>query len=490
VADKRATRTVEFAAITLFALGIFLPFLAIQYDTNGIDEAQLLEAGRLFHKNHMLHLPLAYSVYRTAKVAGYSGNSLRILQVMNAMFGAIGIGLCYIAFKKIVSDRTVAALGSFWLATSFNYWYFSTDAGYIMLAALFAAGAIASAVHGRTVIAAVCTTLSILTWQAGIFLLPGIMMLIRSERERAERIKFAALVIACIGTVYVAIGVFEGHYTPAALWNWVMTYGQAGTLPQWGRWDWNRIPSAALSALWSVTPVFLAAWPSGFKPDMQLGRLAVDLSLIAFAVLVVLGGATAQRKALYCLAGYAVFLPFIIWWDPFTAKWFLIPNLFFAGFLTAGLAPWIQKKYGRVVVFGCVLAIAGTNFVTTVWPRHNELGPDREMAQCVAANMGPADLFVSAQWGWADFLGYVQARQSINVIHHPFAQVKERVVEIQQQGGTVFMLDPADYADDHMNWLTGQTGVTREDLASFRSSPAFSCFGLKILRLQDAAAGN
>src|SRR5205823_1213602 len=99
---------------------------------------QVLETGQLFHKNHLLYRPLGYVLYAIAGGAGYSGKSLAVLQVLNAILGATGAGLCYVTFKHILRDEAAALIGTIWLATSLSYWYFSTDAGYIMLAAFFA----------------------------------------------------------------------------------------------------------------------------------------------------------------------------------------------------------------------------------------------------------------------------------------------------------------------------------------------------------------
>src|SRR6185503_9983376 len=77
----------------LLALGLYLPFLSVQYDTNGIAEAVALEAGQLVNKNHMLYRPLGLLIYRALQHFGYAGNSLLVLQTLNAVCGAVGIGL-------------------------------------------------------------------------------------------------------------------------------------------------------------------------------------------------------------------------------------------------------------------------------------------------------------------------------------------------------------------------------------------------------------
>jgi hypothetical protein len=66
----------------------------------------------------MLYRPLAYLVYEAAKMFGYAGNGLGILQIMNAVAGAIGAGLCYLVFRNVIESKVAALCGTLWLATS------------------------------------------------------------------------------------------------------------------------------------------------------------------------------------------------------------------------------------------------------------------------------------------------------------------------------------------------------------------------------------
>src|SRR5215813_1019508 len=153
--------------ITILALGLYLPFLAVQYDINGIAEAVALEARLPINKNHIVYRSVGLVVFRLLQAAGYEGNSLVVLQVINAFCGAAGVGLAYAVFKRTAGARAAAILGSFWLATSFSYWVFSTDAAYITVAAFFLLSAIACIEYGRSIAAvaaaAVFASLSILT---------------------------------------------------------------------------------------------------------------------------------------------------------------------------------------------------------------------------------------------------------------------------------------------------------------------------------------
>src|SRR5579883_2124749 len=83
---------VELTVVTVLALGLYLPFLSIQYDPNGLVEAMSVENGPFLNKNHMLYRPLGLMAWRTLGRLGYSGNSLPVLQAIDAVAGALGVG--------------------------------------------------------------------------------------------------------------------------------------------------------------------------------------------------------------------------------------------------------------------------------------------------------------------------------------------------------------------------------------------------------------
>ena len=132
----------EFLVVTVFALGLYIPFPSIQYDPNGIVEALAVENGPLLNKNHMLYRPLGLVAWRALQRAGYSGDSLRVLQVLSAVAGAFGLGFAFLAFRKMSVNAEAAVTGAVFLGTSFTYWVSATDVLYVTLAGMFAAAAL------------------------------------------------------------------------------------------------------------------------------------------------------------------------------------------------------------------------------------------------------------------------------------------------------------------------------------------------------------
>src|SRR5262249_22092931 len=134
---------IESSLVTLAGLALFLPFLSLQYDTNGIVEALAVESGELFHKNHLLYRLMGYAAYRGLQLTGHSTRAIVVLQTMNAVCGALGLGLAYMIYRRAVQNRQAALAGTLLLGCSLIYWLFSTDAAYITAAATFANASLA-----------------------------------------------------------------------------------------------------------------------------------------------------------------------------------------------------------------------------------------------------------------------------------------------------------------------------------------------------------
>lgn len=489
----------EGSLVTLLSLGLYLPLLSIQYDTNGLVEAMAVERGPLLNKNHMLFRPLGMLVWRALQVAGYTGNSLHVLQTISAVAGALGIGFAFVAFRTISASRAAAYAGTVFLATSFTYWVSATDVFYISVAGMFAAAAFACVVraesHRAMVVAGILAALSIFTWQGSIFLIPALILMFPKPSRTSQSIfAFVASTGLMTALVYVVLGVYErGWMGPGEFWIWFTNYSENATLAIWGQWQSGRVPEAALSALDSLTAARLAVGIRELLKPVQLGRLAVDGSIFALGLLIVVAARNRRLASLPPVLGYLCFFPFIVWWDPGSDKWFLIPNIFLAAFLVCSLNPMPPRKSIQLTILFCLLVIAGTNFVTTIRPRHFDRGPDRRVAECVAAHMHTKDMFVAAEWGWPDYLPYLHDRTVVNVINEfahfqntrdTIANAKEAIAERLREGGSVFIADPLTSDQAESAWLEQTTGLTSKDLSSLGGTPSFICYNRTIDRIE------
>jgi len=62
-------------------------------------------------------------------------------------------------------------------------------------------------------------------------------------------------------------------------------------------------------------------------------------------------------------------------------------------------------------------------------------------------------------------------------------RIRKIVNERHQQGRDVIMTDVASYDAPYMKWLLEQTGLTADDLRTFKGAPAFRCIGTDFLKL-------
>ncbi|HLQ78508.1 MAG TPA: hypothetical protein VK210_14200, partial [Terriglobia bacterium] len=327
------------------------------------------------------------------------------------------------------------------------------------------------------------------------FLLPCLVLLMITRDWNWRRPAAMAVTAGAVSAgVYVLLGISMHHVRDVSgFFAWTLHYGVSDTLPMWGRWEGNRIPQAMISAFRSIVPTPLMIDPRMLSigtPHLW-GRIAVDIAGVAMSVLL-LGAVVALwgkreniRLSLCFAAGYACFLPFIIWWDPGQPEWFVVPNILLAGFLAVSWSARLDNGFARALCLVCIVAIAGGNFFSTFRPRHSQIGPDRGVAACVAANTKSDDLLLVAEWGWPDYMEYFYKRVPFNLIDESIGyngngqELMDKAMRVirdtQRKGASVFTPDPAEYSPDHLEWLAGQAGVRLSHLQALNAVPAFKC---------------
>lgn len=190
-----------------------------------------------------------------------------------------------------------------------------------------------------------------------------------------------------------------------------------------------------------------------------------------------------------------MYVPFIVWWDPFEPKWFVIPNVGLWAIL-AMLWDSIIERFHHVVLFAAlILMISVANFSATIWPRHSEPNVLLQKAECVAENMRREDLLVTIEWEWSGYVSYFFQRQVFSLIdasaryggkEEALDLLRQNIGLIHQHGGKVYIVDINTYPSDHLNWLSSQTGLKQEDFQRFEPVPAFVCEGVSFQKLYEA----
>jgi len=515
---RRRPSLLSLVLLTVAGLGLYLGFLSTSYDPNGVIEAEAVErdGAALFSPNHILYRPLVRLVGTSLGAAGYEDRSIVFAQITAAVFGALGMGLFYWWLRPLINHEVVAVLVTLGFGTSWAYWVFSTDAYYIVLAATCIIGMfILLAViwttpqlqpsPGLLVGAGILCALSILFWQADIFIVPVVWIgLLVTYRASIRRLLVGALLFSMpiaivVGGVYVYVGAFIlGHSSTNSFLDWFLHYG--ARLSMWGRWDITRLFELVKSALASLVPLWEGLGLRALlRGEFHADKIIIQIALVALALLLLLPllGKLRRRPLIskthmlgWLLLVYLIYLPFITWWDPFEPKWFVIPNIGLWTILALLWDSMVIRPRQAVILGGLIVSIATANFSATVWPRHSTPNINLVKAKCVAEHLAAEDLLVSAEWGeWAQYVSYFFHRQVFSIIdasarysgtEEVFNRMQQEIAAVQQRGGRIYTVEFATFfSPEALSWLTSQTGLTQEDFQRFEGTPAFVCDGTR-----------
>jgi hypothetical protein len=508
-------RLFTFVLVVIFGLCLYLPLLSRNYDLNGITEVASVNSGNppeLFHPNHMLYRPIGYAVRQVLSAAGIAIGGVTLLQVLSAIFGALGLGFVYLMLERLVNNRTIAIWTTLILGVSWSYWTMSTDVYYLSLSAMFVAATLALFVHSKSDASfAACgflAALATLSFQPNVFLLPGLTAAIlltapfpgaRVAIRRVALLWGAAGII--VGTAFVSVGTqLYGRKTPLELIQWGSSYnGKA--LPMWGNWSADRFLTVVGTGFKSI--VGMELWM--FEVFQRRFNNAQVPGWVPFLGAVVLGavlvaafrwGPTKRseetRTAAWLVLLYLLYIPFFIWWDATEPRWFNLSNVFVAGLVAIIAARWSKRPYFKFVLPATFLILGGLNLATSAWPRRFVPSTPMRMAACVAGQMGKDDLFLATEWNWAGYLDLVHDRHVLSFLgeaartgdkNTTSQNISQAVRERQHQGASVYMIDVRSLPPDYMKWFTQQTAFTPDDLLAYKGGKAFECVYSPFIRL-------
>lgn len=489
------------------SLALLLPLRSVQWDLNGLAEADAITTGgpALFSANHLLYRPLGLAIFATASRLGYEGSIQVLLQLVTAFLASLGVSLFFLAARSLTGRTTPAALAALLLAGSWSWWTFSTDIHYITPAGAAASAALAltaSSLASPLLLGAAvgaAASVAILFWQANVFLLPALLVGVawtRTDwpmRRRLTTLATLLLTAFTFTTTCYAIASVIGHRhrgLPVFL-AWVSSHASKGQIDLWGHWSLDRLPTSLVSAASSFIPVWNGLGLRALlRGETSWDNLLPQLSLMAFAVLAVWSclmvlvewrtyDATLKRTVTWLGGGAIAFMPFIVWWDPYEPKWFVVPNVF----LVAALSVIWSRAASRTlstVVLPCIAIICMANFSATIWPRHSQPNPAIAVAQCVARAMTADDILAVTDWEFAGYLPTLTSYegeylQLVGASGHAAEDLRIAATEVKATGGHLYVR--AMSGDDTAAWsyLESLTGLTRQEYESLKVRPAFAC---------------
>lgn len=506
---KKRWPTIGPVAIFLLACGLFGTFRSLQWDINGIIEAAAVDSAgiALFSPNHLLYRPLGYLALVIGRLAGYDGDSIRVLQYLTVILAALGVASFYKLMQLLTKNNRVALLATLLLATSWSYWTFSTDAYYVTPSAAAVIGALIvffvkpQPTCSGVILLGVLTSLSILFWQANVFLVPIMLLALlwkgKARGRQASLVHaglFLSITAAIVGTFYLGVGTrFFGVTRVSDLMAWLLSHEGKGHVSLWGAWSLDRIPTALRTALASFIPVWEGLGLSTImRGTIPWDRLLAPLSLLA---MLTLGAATLlavirKRTAIigspalltWLLLGYCVYIPFIIWWDPFEPKWFVVPNIFLVAAM--GVVWGGENKPRYLLSIGVMVAVIGAaNFTYTIWPRHSRPNAYLQLAACFVENTDSQDTVILTDWNWFSYADYFYEFRGSHVSLLGDLDSKARKLELirtaldeaRQLDGHVYMLDWDTLPAGDLSLSQGLTGLTVQDFQWLEQRPAFAC---------------
>ncbi len=497
-----------------FCIGMlfYMPFRSIQWDPNGLSEALGIQNGFLFHPNHLLYRPLGQLIFSFTHAIGLNLPLEIVLQYITAFSAAVSLCFLFAAYVHITKSPTAAALATLLLAVSWSYWSYSTDINYISLVVLATSAALLILSRSRltwagTISSGILCACSILFWQANIFVIPGLFFLLWQKSKHLTlplRIKHAAAFLVAtsltVTVVYFFIGTAanpDKSFSTFIAWLFSYSTDTGGKPPIWGVWSITRIPLLLKSQLSSFIPVWeglgLHQLITGvFQPDKLLGQLSL-LSTIMLILLTMIRGWKHRSTApsawvIWALAAYACYLPFILWWDPFEPKWFILPNIFLLfGFAAIHQHDLTQKTIFPIVLGICIIAAA--NFQMTISPRHSKPNPRIALAQCFANQVNHQDGVVIHLWGWVDYAEYfshyngkvVYLKREIENQHINRLLIRRNLDELSLSGGKLYV--PA-WTNAEASYLQCVQGIDLVKIfADFDLRHAFTCGQQQFFRI-------
>lgn len=167
----------QLIASLIFAAGLSLyllyPTAHYSFDAvaGGVLLNQWIASGKsvqLFHKYHILYLPLGAAAERALRSVGVLVDPLNVMRLINAFFAAAAAAVYYILALRLELDRYIALVLSVFFCLGYSYWYYATDAEsypvstfFLLLAFLAALNASSAASVPRACLAGVCLALAV-----------------------------------------------------------------------------------------------------------------------------------------------------------------------------------------------------------------------------------------------------------------------------------------------------------------------------------------
>jgi hypothetical protein len=131
-AARRSTLLLAAFLLTTIVLSLYLSLLSSRFNGDGLGYAKIVEDAdslRLFSISaRLLFCPTGKLVHTIVGFVDSDVRSVHSLQILNSIFGALGVGVFFLTAFRISRSIRLSVLAALGLGFSLSYWFWSTNA--------------------------------------------------------------------------------------------------------------------------------------------------------------------------------------------------------------------------------------------------------------------------------------------------------------------------------------------------------------------------
>ena len=248
----------------------------------------------LFHPHHLLFNLIGFSIWRLARMLGYGGGPLVVLQQINATVGAAGVTVFFLLLRRFV-PRRLAWMATALLIATFGWWNCATDGRVNMISSVLLLAAFgllervlrAPNVRGVILVGAVSGAAVLFHESAVLFLIVGLAgMILASPQGRLTRcLTYSGVWLTVVVVPYLFVGSVLLHlHSWTAYHHWANAYSEQG---EW--WDFHiarnlRLDLVALHHVLLANPLGQAALEQA-APSLGMHPFCLRVAAITLTLL-------------------------------------------------------------------------------------------------------------------------------------------------------------------------------------------------------------
>jgi hypothetical protein len=369
----------------------------------------------VLHAHHLLWGAIGWVGHNAALALGFGGGALEVLQVQNALTGAIGIGLLWWWLRSIGWPPLACVSACGVLGFSYAYWFYSSETEVYVLSAALLVCCLAAAHRAARepalrnfALLGLANGLAVLAHDTNVLfaaVVAVVLLVSRRDAPVAELVRrgiaYAAVAVAVVVPAYTAAALVNGYDSPRKAYDWITGYTHSS---EWGETRASQVPKGVAGASRSLVGghfVFsndtladrlerlggrnpreerflMRDFPAGLGVVLLLlaAVVAAALSVAAFGAV---RGRTrldegSRLLAIVCLAWAVVYGVFAVWWDPLNVEFWIVVWIPLALLISLPLAVGDRAvpRRARIAVAALVGGLFLVNLAGSILPQASE----------------------------------------------------------------------------------------------------------------------